>query len=301
MDINNPYFSIIIPTYNRAHLIESTLGSVLNQTFIDYEVIIVDDGSTDNTSQIVREFIELNSLKNFHYYFNENSERAAARNYGIVRAKGQWITFLDSDDLFYPNHLQLAFDLIKTHSELQVIHSAYEFKTDKNEFLRSVKYPKDKNLNQALLKGNLVSCFGMFLRHDITLLFKFNTDRAFSGSEDWLLWLQLAARYKIYFNCNVSGCLVEHNARSVLQFDEGQLLYRAKTLYSLLKSDDVFLKAFGVRAAKRVYGHMLTYTALHLILNKKRKSGSYLFFKGLYYAPIELFSRRSLAIIKHWL
>lgn len=296
-----PNFSIIIPTYNRAGLIIKTLLSVLAQTYKDYEVLIIDDGSTDDTEQRVKAFITEHDCNHFKYFKKENAERGAARNYGMQLARGRYISFLDSDDLLYPEHLQYAYTFITLHNNPELVHQAYEFKNEQFLNPRAVKYPAIPHFNRALITANYLSCFGMFLRHDITLLFKFNTDRAFSGSEDWLLWLQLAARYKIYFNCNVSGCLVEHNARSVLQFDEGQLLYRAKTLYSLLKSDDVFLKAFGVRAAKRVYGHMLTYTALHLILNKKRKSGSYLFFKGLYYAPIELFSRRSLAIIKHWL
>ena len=100
----NPFFSIIIPTYNRANFIFLTLTSVLNQICKNYEVIIVDDGSTDNTEEVVQGFIKNNNLIYFHYYQKVNEERGVARNYGIKKAKGQWITFLDSDDLFYPNH-----------------------------------------------------------------------------------------------------------------------------------------------------------------------------------------------------
>ena len=98
-------FSIIIPTYNRAHLILKTLESVKNQSFVDYELIIVDDGSSDNTKEVVNKFILDNKLSNWHYFNKVNGERGAARNYGIEKATGLYVTFLDSDDLIYSNHL----------------------------------------------------------------------------------------------------------------------------------------------------------------------------------------------------
>lgn len=293
------FFSIIIPTYNRAHLIESTLDSVLNQTCIDFEVIIVDDGSTDHTKEVILDYINKHQWLNCFYYYKDNAERGAARNYGIERAKGKWVTFLDSDDLFYPNHLQLVYDFIIKYPDAKVIHSAYEFKTQEHKFLRSVKYPKDNNLNSALLKGNLFSCFGMFLKSTIFDVLRFEEDRNLSGSEDWLLWLKVSARYTIHLQDQISGCMIQHDERSVLGFSEEKLLSRTKALVIKLNEDKVFFEKYGKKVIDRIHGHMLTYAALHLLLSGSKVHAVKLFFKGLIYSPSELLKIRTLAFVKH--
>ena len=99
-----PFFSIVIPTYNRADVIGVTIQSVLTQQFHDFEILIIDDGSTDNTAQVVAKFTD----NRIRYHKKPNTERGAARNTGIKMAQGQYITFIDSDDLFYPQHLSVA-------------------------------------------------------------------------------------------------------------------------------------------------------------------------------------------------
>lgn len=295
------FFSIIIPTYNRANLIVDTLDSVFNQTFKDFEVIIVDDGSMDSTKEVVLDYIHKHQLSNCYYNYKENAERGAARNFGIEKAGGQWITFLDSDDLFYPNHLQLVFDFIKTHSEARIIHSAYEFKTYKDEFLRSVAYPKDENLNQALLKGNLLSCFGMFIQSELLKEIKFEENRQLSGTEDWLLWLRFSARFHIHFQPQVSGCMIQHDGRSVLNFKEEELLNRTDLLVEKLRQDKCFMDKFGIKSVKNIEAHMLTYSALHLVFSNQNNKAKYLFWRGVKLNPLELFTKRTLAFVKYLL
>ena len=96
--------SIILPTFNRAQMITNAINSVINQTHKAWELIVVDDGSTDNTREIVKEFIKTD--KRIKYIFQENKERSVARNNGIKKAKGDWICFLDSDDIYHMNHLE---------------------------------------------------------------------------------------------------------------------------------------------------------------------------------------------------
>ena len=227
---NNIFFSIIIPTYNRVSLIKKTIDSVLNQSFKDYEVIIVDDGSTDETQFLIEDFIKHHNLSNWKYCFKENGERGAARNYGVIKATGEWITFLDSDDCIYPLHFQIAHEFINTHNDTEVFHSAYEFKNEMGEFKKSVIYPQKNDLNSLLLKGNLVSCFGMFMKKHLLVENKFCEDRALSGSEDWLLWLQLSARYIIRLQPKITGCMILHSERSVLGFSVEQMLKRTNLL-----------------------------------------------------------------------
>src|SRR6476660_9734655 len=120
-DQKNIFFSVVVPTYNRADLITKTLQSLLNQQYTNYEIIVVDDGSTDNTEEVVK------SLDNQRiiYVKKNNAERAAARNYGAAMAKGEYINFFDSDDLAYPNHMSEAIRIIKQHQKPEWFHLSY--------------------------------------------------------------------------------------------------------------------------------------------------------------------------------
>jgi len=292
------FFSVIIPTYNRSHLILDTLESVKKQNFTDYEVIIIDDGSVDDTKSVVENFIDNNQLKNWYYYYKKNDERGAARNYGIKKATGKWITFLDSDDLFYQNHLSLASIYTSKNLDAKVFHCAYEFRNQNNELTKKVVYPKNGDLNDAVLKGNLFSCFGMFLKSDILNELKFEVARELSGSEDWLLWLKISARYKIHFQPKVSGCMIQHDGRSVLSFNEFKLLTRTYFIINKLNEDKVFVEVFGSKVINKIHGHMLTYSALHLLLSGNKKNAIRLFINGLKYSPSELLTIRTLAFFK---
>jgi glycosyltransferase involved in cell wall biosynthesis len=103
-----PFFSVIIPVFNRADEIRSSIESVLRQSFEDFEIIVVDDGSTDETAAVAGSFTD----PRIKYIFQENKERSAARNNGIKNASGEYICFLDSDDIFYPEHLAALHEAI---------------------------------------------------------------------------------------------------------------------------------------------------------------------------------------------
>src|SRR5882724_11938707 len=96
---HEPLFSVVIPTYNRAGLISRTLNSVLCQTYQDFEVIVVDDASTDDTEQILEPLIRTQKIRYIKH--DQNYERAKSRNTGMENASGHFLTFLDSDDLMY--------------------------------------------------------------------------------------------------------------------------------------------------------------------------------------------------------
>ena len=107
--MSNILFSVIVPTYNRESFIVKTIQSLLSQTYLNFELIIIDDGSTDNTEQVVKKIQD----KRIKYYKKKNAERGAARNYGTNKAKGGYIIFLDSDDLLYSKYLEEANSFIK--------------------------------------------------------------------------------------------------------------------------------------------------------------------------------------------
>ena len=122
--MNNPLISIIIPTYNRAHLISETLDSVLAQTYRNWECIIVDDGSTDTTESVVNYYVEKDAR--FQYYKRPSAYKSGgngARNYGFHVSKGEYVNWFDSDDLMLPHALQSKLDAFEENVDFVVANS----------------------------------------------------------------------------------------------------------------------------------------------------------------------------------
>lgn len=110
--MKNPLVSIVIPVYNGGHFLKTALESVLAQDYQPYEIIIVDDGSTDNTAEIA------SSVPEARYYYQANQGVAAARNRGVLAARGDYLAFLDADDIWAPGKLSLQVSLLRSHPEV---------------------------------------------------------------------------------------------------------------------------------------------------------------------------------------
>jgi glycosyltransferase involved in cell wall biosynthesis len=140
---NRPAVSIVIATYNRAHLIAETLDSILGQTFQDFEIILVDDGSTDKTREVVAPY-----AARVQYIVQKNRGPSAARNEGVLKAAADWIAFQDSDDLCAPTHLQTLYGYAKKHSDCGMVfaNGAYLGSPEHN---RDTIIPKHKSRELA--------------------------------------------------------------------------------------------------------------------------------------------------------
>ena len=125
-----PKISVVIPLYNKGFIIRETLNSVLAQTFTDFEVVIINDGSTDNSFEIVSQF----SDERIKLFQQENKGAAAARNLGIEKAAGELIAFLDADDYWYPNHLEELFKLYTDFPNCGIYCNRYQIKTTSKHF-----------------------------------------------------------------------------------------------------------------------------------------------------------------------
>lgn len=117
-----PTVTIIIPAYNRADLIGEALNSVFAQTYRDFEIIVVDDGSTDDTVRVLKPLMEQGGIQ---YIYQDNQGESSARNRGIAEAKGQYIAFLDSDDLFEPTRLEIQIQYFRDHPHVGLVHSGF--------------------------------------------------------------------------------------------------------------------------------------------------------------------------------
>lgn len=116
---DTPFFSIIIPTYNRADKLDIPIKSILNQQFKNWELIIIDDGSTDQTNALIQNY----SSHNIYYFYQHQQGRSTARNLGITKARGTYICFQDSDDEYLPNHLQTLYEAILKNDTFKVIRT----------------------------------------------------------------------------------------------------------------------------------------------------------------------------------
>lgn len=110
--------SVIIPTYNRAHLVSEAINSVLNQTYQDFEIIVVDDGSTDETHEKLKPYQD-----KIKYVYVKNGGTAYARNVGMKMAKGEYITFLDSDDLYYPHKIKIQANFLDKYNDIAMVYT----------------------------------------------------------------------------------------------------------------------------------------------------------------------------------
>lgn len=290
-----PFFSIIIPSYNRADLILNTIYSILQQSYADFELIVVDDGSTDDTEEVIKSVTD----SRFYYYKKENSERGATRNFGIAKAKGKYISFIDSDDLMYANALQNAHQNLRDLNLPVCYAQAFEVKElGTSKLLQAPASFASQTINEQIIKGNFLGCIGVFVKNEVLQELKFEEDRLFAGTEDWLLWLLLAARYPFYFSNTVCASMIEHQNRSVLSFSEEKLLYRSKHLRAVLLSDDIFIARFGKPVVDQIYAHMLSYTALHLAMSGKKNRAIKYLIDAVRMNCAELLQRRTLGIFK---
>jgi glycosyltransferase involved in cell wall biosynthesis len=191
---NKPTVSIIIPTYNRRQLIARSIKSVLNQTYRDFELIIVDDGSTDDTSEVVAGF---NDERIRYIRCEENRGEAAARNMGIKVARCVYIAYQDSDDEWLPEKLARQMELLEdAPPQLGVIYTGF-WKTENH---RRIYIPfswvnqKNGDIHQELLKGN-------FIGSPVVLIKKECFDRVGLFDErlrnlvDWEMWLRISKCY----------------------------------------------------------------------------------------------------------
>jgi glycosyltransferase involved in cell wall biosynthesis len=196
-----PKISVVIPSYNRANYIEKTIDSVLEQTVDDIEIILVDDGSTDNT----RELVHNKYGDQVIYVYQENQGIPGARNTGIKNARGDYIAFLDSDDYWRPNKIERQLALINEHPEYGLLAS----RCDKIQCSGNIKKPNRPLSYQGrrgksgwvlndLFQANFIRTSSVIIRRDCfdrVGLF----DEKLKQAQDYDFWLRMAAEYQVGF------------------------------------------------------------------------------------------------------
>ncbi len=290
--MSDPFFSVIIPTYNRADFLGNAIRSGLRQQYDNFELIVVDDGSTDGTEQVVKA-IKDDRVK---YFRKANGERGAARNFGFSVSKGDYINFVDSDDTLYDNHLLIAATMVTSLDQPDVFHLGYDIKTPDGRLLRTVS--QVGNLSSRLLRGNILSCNGVFIRRPVMEENLFKEDRGMASLEDWELWLRLAARFKIHGAKEITSTIIQHDERSVMTGNCERIERKATMFVKYVAADPAIQATFGKKLAIP-FASLWSYTALHLaIAGASRKKIMHYLIKAVRKNPLEIFRRRFLVVLK---
>jgi glycosyltransferase involved in cell wall biosynthesis len=192
--MNSTFFSVIIPTFNRSHILRKTINSVLNQTFENFEVIIVDDGSTDNTKDVIKVITESDSR--VKYIYQKNSERAIARNNGVLKAKGEFYIFLDSDDFFEPTHLFDLNEFIHNSAKKEALFFT-NAKVLQNNVLKNLPIFQSSTFEIDFFLKNSIIPARVCLHNSILNKFQFDPDTIVV--EDTVLWTEITSCYPIIF------------------------------------------------------------------------------------------------------
>jgi glycosyltransferase involved in cell wall biosynthesis len=269
--MKRPLFSIVIPTYNRADFIIDTINSALAQDDDDFEVVVVDDGSTDNTeAAVLKTFRHLEKVR---YYKQVNSERGAARNRGIAEARGRYVVFLDSDDRMRSNHLSALREIIEKRPGINFLATKYEFIRDGQissaglEGITEGEYGADFFLRGAPIGS--VFC----INKDNPDLKWFEEDRRYATSEDWMFLVQNLVKHKIYIGDKVTMTVDDHDQRSMRR-DNQEVINR-----KLLAKDWIISNlSLSPNQIRILESHTYYFCAIHSYLdNRRRDAFRYLF------------------------
>jgi glycosyltransferase involved in cell wall biosynthesis len=175
--------SIIMPSYNQGPYLPEALDSVLNQTYPNWECIIIDDGSKDNTKDVVKSYCEKDSR--IQYIYQENSGVSAARNNGIAHSKGEYILPLDGDDKIAPEFLELTLHEIVKDRKIRVVYTDVQYFGVRNDVYQLPSFSIEKLMGQ-----NILCITALFRREDFDKTGGFN-DNMREGFEDWDFWMSM--------------------------------------------------------------------------------------------------------------
>ncbi len=187
--------SVIIPVFNGERFIKECLNSVLKQTYRNIEIIVIDDGSTDNTKGIV-----INNFPSVTYFYQNNSGPASARNVGLKNSNGRYVAFLDSDDIWLPEKISEQVKILLENPEIKVVHTDIKLYKDGNLMgsCYPTEYQERKMFENLLLnKGSVVCSTVLVEREYLKKIGYFDEDLI--TAEDVHLFLRLAYYYDFYF------------------------------------------------------------------------------------------------------
>jgi glycosyltransferase involved in cell wall biosynthesis len=233
MSIDSPFFSITIPAYNRGFILPETIQSIQDQSFFNWEVILVDDGSSDNTREVIEQISEKDDR--IRYVYQNNAERSEARNNGASLARGLYLLFLDSDDKYSAGHLEKLFNFIsEKHLPQALFFSNLSYLSENNIKIPDIPVMEKGGEFEYLLLQPITPS-RVCIHKDIFKEFKF--DPKIVIVEDLVLWVSIAIKFPV-FQVPISTLLYRIHEGNSVDLSRNSYLDRYKGLYRLFKDED---------------------------------------------------------------
>lgn len=220
--------SIVMPAYNAAKTIRDSIESIQAQTFKDWELIVIDDGSKDNTAEILQEMATTDSRIRF-FQNEKNSGVSYTRNRAVELAGGEWIAFLDSDDQWQPEKLEKQSALAEVNRDMVVCYTASSFIDDDGKPYGYMLPAIERLTYKQLLRKNLMSCSSVMIRSSIMKEIKMPNDKM---HEDYYVWLKVVREYGVAYGINEPLLVYRLSANS----KSSNRLKSAKMLYNSYKA-----------------------------------------------------------------
>lgn len=255
-----PFFTVVIPTFNRAHFLPQVVASVLAQHFTDFELLVVDDGSTDDTPDVLDQLAAQDSRVT--YIRKRNEERSIARNTGFLLAQGQYVVFHDSDDLMRPEHLASLAEKIDQHPEAKFLATKFAILRDRHEQPSDLApLPEGYYDYRFFLQGNPLAAF-VCVKKDNAQWQPFPPE--FNMCEDWIFHLLNYRHTPLYLIDATTIVLLDHPQRS--------MAHNQRVIAGRLKAAQ-FVQAkmqLNAREQRMLMGHSYRFCAVHAYLDGHR-------------------------------
>lgn len=237
MQNSTPVISIIVPCYNQAEYLPETLNSVLAQTYSNWECVIVNDGSPDNTDTIAKEYLKKdNRIK---YIYQENKGLATARNTGICNSIGEYILPLDADDLIAPTYIEKAIDRFSQFPETKLVYCKGHTFGSSNHPMVLADYDYD-----TFIWGNCIFCSALYRRSDYDKTPGYNANMVY-GLEDWDFWLYLLKKDDVVYR--IDEVLFYYRVKEVSMVKELVSHHLEDNLIQLCKNHPDIYKPYNNR------------------------------------------------------
>ena len=280
--------SVVIPTYNRAAYISEAIQSVLDQTYSDFEMIIVDDGSTDNTREIVGSFDD----SRIKYIYQKNQRLPAARNTGTNASSGEYITFLDSDDILMENAVKKGVQILDEHPEVAFSYTPNYSIDERGQIIGLQKKGQKHSwvregtaqIREFLIDGHHIGVCATMMRrsylYEVGLWDTTYTD----GSEDFNMLMRLARKYRVAYINESAGKVRVHQSSMTGTRDLNELEKTNSRIFeSIFQDPEVGHLFSGLRS--KAYFRLYLRLALNAHIRKDRKTSNLYFTKALKVNP----------------
>jgi len=218
----NPCISVLLPVYNGEKHLKEAIDSILNQTYKDFELIILDDCSTDNTANIIKSYEDDRIV----YIYNEKNLRiAASLNKGISLARGKYIARMDADDIALPERFQKQYEILEHFPNIDIVNIRFNIMSENGENIRNYKYnisPSSDALKYLIYIDRFICHPGVMIRAKWYHNFKYNTNDIFYNIEDCDLWIRMISNGAICHTIKEPLLHYRINSQSVTHIKSGK-------------------------------------------------------------------------------